>query len=149
MIVYLSPVLDCYDSFLVSWTISRLEKAKDLTNLSLRLAAEKLDPHSRCTIHSDKGGQYFSAERIEICDEFGIERSISRRGYSPNNARMEGFFGRLKMEFFDTRSWKGISTEEFIEELDGWLVYYNEKRVKESLEWLSPLQYREHYLDAA
>lgn len=74
---------------------------------------------------------------------------MSRKGSSPDNARMEGFFGRLKMEFFDTRDWAGVSGEAFIAELDAWLRYYNERRAKQSLGWLSPMQYRRRYLEAA
>ena len=74
---------------------------------------------------------------------------MSRKGHSPDNARMEGFFGRLKMEFFDTRGWRGVSAGEFAGELDRWLTYYNEERPKESLGWMSPLQYRRSTAAAA
>lgn len=147
--VYLSPVLDCYDSSLVGWGISTSARADDLTNPSLERAAGKLVEGDACTVHTDRGGQYFSDRWIGICGESGIARSMSRKGHSPDNARMEGFFGRLKMEFFDTRSWEGASTEAFIGELDRWLVYYNEEREKESLGWLSPMQYRRRYFEAA
>lgn len=147
--VYLSAVLDCYDSSLVSWAISTSEKADELTNPSLEQAARKLDEGDACTIHTDKGGQYFSEGWIEICNSFSIERSMSRKGHSPDNARMEGFFGRLKMEFFDTRDWTEISEGAFIDELDAWLRYYNEQRAKQSLGWLSPMQYRRRFLRTA
>ena len=51
---------------------------------------------------------------------------MSRKGHSPDNARMEGFFGGLKMEFFDTRTGRSVSAEVFAAELDRWLTYYNE-----------------------
>lgn len=147
--VYLSPVLDCFDSSLMSWVVSTSEKAEDLTNPSLQKAAENLNEDDNCTAHTDRGGQYFSAGWIKICEQYGITRSMSRKGHSPDNARIEGFFGRLKMEFFDTRDWRGVSTEKFTAELDKWLVYYNEKRAKQSLNWLSPMQYRKRYYEAA
>lgn len=61
---------------------------------------------------------------------------------------MEGFFGRLKMELFDTQDWKGRSARELISELDSWLAYYDEERPKQSLGWLSPMQYRRQHLGA-
>ena len=67
---------------------------------------------------------------------------MSRKACPPDNARMEGFFGRLKMEFFDTRDWTGASAEKFLGELDAWLLRYNESRPKLSLGWMSPVQYR-------
>ena len=147
--VFLSPVLDCFDSSLVSWQISDSEKADDLTNPSLLRSAEKLGEGHRCCIHTDRGGQYFSEGWVGICSRHGLARSMSRKGRSPDNARMEGFFGRLKMEFFDTRDWRGVSAEEFASELDAWLVYYNEARAKESLGWMSPMGYRRLHLKAA
>ena len=56
---------------------------------------------------------------------------------------LEGFFGRLKVEFFFGRSWQGWSIEEFMDELDDYIRWYNEVRIKESLGGLSPLRYRE------
>lgn len=55
---------------------------------------------------------------------------------------LEGFFGRLKNEFFYGRNWQGVSPQEFSMMLDAYLVYYNERRLKESLGWLSPMQFR-------
>ena len=67
---------------------------------------------------------------------------MSRKGCSPDNAAMEGFFGRLKNEFFYHRSWAATTMSEFIERLDSYLRFYNEERPKQSLGWLSPSQYR-------
>lgn len=50
-------------------------------------------------------------------------------GISPN-ATAEGFFGRLKQEFFHKRSFKGVSMGEFIDMLDDYMVWYRDKRIK-------------------
>lgn len=147
--IYLSPVLDCFDSSLRSWKISTSQKAEDLTNPSLLDAAKKLKTGETPVAHTDRGGPYFSQGWIDICEKFNITRSMSRKGHSPDNARMEGFFGRLKIEFFDTRDWRGVSTQDFFAALDEWLCYYNEDRAKQSLGWLSPMQYRGEFLQAA
>ena len=56
---------------------------------------------------------------------------MSRKGHSPDNARMEGSSAGSD-GFFDTRDWRGVSAEVFAAELDRWLTYYNEERPKES-----------------
>lgn len=38
--------------------------------------------------------------------------------------------------------WAGVSISEFIDILNNYLLWYNEKRVKKSLEYLSPMEYR-------
>lgn len=147
--VYLSPVLDCFDGALAGWEISTSERSEDLTDPSLKAACAGLREGEHPTAHTDRGGHYHAESWKAICGEHGIARSMSRKGCSPDNARMEGFFGRLKMEFFDTRDWKGVGTEAFIAELDSWLVHYNETRPKLSLGWMSPMQYRRSLGQAA
>jgi len=43
--------------------------------------------------------------------------------------------------FYD-RSWAGVTIDRFIDELDSYLRWYNEERVKISLEAKSPKAYR-------
>ena len=81
-------------------------------------------------------------EWIRICEEHGLIRSMSAKGCSPDNAAAEGFFGRLKNELFYGRDWRGVGYEEFRERLAAYLTHYNETRIKKSLDWMSPVQYR-------
>lgn len=39
-------------------------------------------------------------------------------------------------------TWKGVSIEEFINKLDSYIRWYNEKRIMMSLGGLSPKEYR-------
>ena len=57
-------------------------------------------------------------ETGEIC---GLVRSMSRKGYSPDNAACEGFFGRLKNELFYARDWQTTSIEQFTQALDAYI----------------------------
>ena len=68
---------------------------------------------------------------------------MSKKGYSPDNSACEGLFGRLKNEMFYNRDWKGVSIPEFIDVLNEYLVWYNEKRIKVSIENMSPVEYRQ------
>jgi len=75
-------------------------------------------------------------------DNARLTRSMSKKGCSPDNSACEGFFGRLKNEMFYSRSWNDISINQFIDELDKYLKWYNEKRIKMSLSAMSPVSYR-------
>ena len=70
---------------------------------------------------------------------------MSKKGCSPDNSAMEGFFGRLEYEFFHHRGWSGVSIPEFCRMLDAYLRHYNERRPKEKLGRLSPMQYRRSF----
>ena len=138
---YLSPVIDCFDGLVVSWRIGRRPDAA-LANGSLEDACGTLAPGQRPVCHSDRGCHYRWPGWIGICEENGLVRSMSRKGCSPDNSACEGFFGRLKNEFFYHRDWRGVAMESFMAQLDGYIRFYNERRKKQSLGWMSPMQYR-------
>ena len=97
---------------------------------------------SRFLLSTDRGCHYRWPGWIAICDENHLVRSMSKKGCSPDNSAMEGFFGRLKNEFFHHREWSGVTVPEFCRMLDAYLRYYNEERPKEKLGSMSPMQYR-------
>jgi len=138
---YLSPIIDCFDGKVVSWNLSRRPDAA-LVNDMLDEAIGKLLPGENPVIHSDRGAHYRWPGWIERCEAAGLIRSMSAKGCTPDNAACEGFFGRLKNEFFYHRRWHGVSYEEFKEELDIFMRWYNDSRIKKSLGWLSPAEFR-------
>ena len=68
---------------------------------------------------------------------------MSRKACSPDNAACEGFFGRLKTEMFYLNDWRFTTIEQFNDALNGNIRWYNEKQIKVSLGYLSPIDYRE------
>ena len=93
-------------------------------------------------VHSDRGCHYRWPGWLRICEEHGLVRAMSRKGCSPDNARAEGFFGRLKVEFFYGQDWSGVTMEEFMGRLDAYLSWYRDGRLKSDLGYMSPAQYR-------
>ena len=140
--IYLSPIVDCFDGYLPSWSISVSPDAK-LANSMLDKAVSILDESERPIVHSDRGCHYRWPGWIERMKQYGLTRSMSKKGCSPDNSACEGLFGRIKNEFFYFRDWSGVTIEEFIEQLNDYLIWYNEKRIKKSLGYLSPLEYRQ------
>lgn len=139
--VYLSPIIDCFDGLAVSWTIGTSPSA-DLANTMLDKAISFLNADEHPIVHSDRGGHYRWPGWIQRMEDAGLIRSMSKKGCSPDNSACEGFFGRLKNEIFYGRTWEKTSLEEFIVILDEYIHWYNESRIKESLGWMSPLEYR-------
>ncbi len=139
--IYLSPIVDCFDGLLPSWSIGTNPDAA-LVNSMLDRATETLIEGEYPLVHSDRGSHYRWPGWISRMHNAGLQRSMSKKGCSPDNAACEGFFGRLKNEMFYNRSWVGVDIEEFIDVLDKYLVWYNEKRIKISLGAMSPVEYR-------
>ena len=69
-----------------------------------------------------------------------IFQSMSRKGNCLDNSVMENFFGLLKQEIYYGTVY--YSYEELKTEIEKYIRYYNEKRIKEKLGGLSPGQYR-------
>ncbi|APL63867.1 integrase (plasmid) [Escherichia coli] len=106
-------------------------------------AVETLNAGERPVIHSDRGGHYRWSGWLERVNAEGLIRSMSRKGCSPDNAACEGFFGRLKTEMYYGRKWSGITPEKFMQQVDTYIRWYNERRIKLSPGAVSPKMYRQ------
>lgn len=139
--VYLSPIIDCFDGLPVSWSIGTSPNA-ELVNTMLDEATASLKENERPIVHSDRGAHYRWPSWIERIEKANLTRSMSKKGCSPDNAACEGFFGRLKNEMFYDQSWAGVTIEQFIKQLDEYIRWYAQDRIKISLGGMSPLKYR-------
>jgi transposase InsO family protein/transposase-like protein len=139
--VYLSPLIDCFDGMVSSWSIST-SPSSQLVNSMLNNYINNLKQNEQPLIHSDRGAHYRWPEWINIMDNANLTRSMSKKGCSPDNSACEGFFGRLKNEMFYKRDWSNISIESFINQLNQYIHWYNSKRIKMSLGGMSPTEYR-------
>lgn len=137
--LYLSPILDLYNSEVVSYNISRrpnFNQTIDMVNKALA----KLPPGTRPVLHSDQGWQYQMREYQKLLRHHKIRQSMSRKGNCLDNAVMENFFGILKSELFYLQKFKTIASLQ--QEIVTYIDYYNNERIKQKLNGLSPVQYR-------
>ncbi len=140
--VYLSPMIDCFDGMVVSWSIGTRPNA-ELVNTMLDAAIDKVAASGeRPVVHSDRGGHYRWPGWLNRIADAKLVRSMSRKGCSPDNAACEGFFGRLKTEMFFARDWLSTTIEEFVAALDAYIRWYNDVRIKSSLGFRSPAEHR-------
>lgn len=109
----------------------------ELVNTMLDAAIETVAyADARPIVHYDRGAHYRWPGWLWIGDA-KLARSMSRKGYSQDNAACEGFFGRLQAELFYPRDWKAATVEQFVNEIDSYIRWYryNEKRS------LSPIEH--------
>ena len=139
--VYLSPMIDCYDGMVVAHTAGTSPNA-ELANTMLDRAAATLRPGERPVVHSDRGCHYRWPGWLERMGRHGLVRSMSAKGCSPDNAAAEGFFGRMKVESVYPEHWEERTCEEVIGLAGEYIHWYNHSRIKQSLGWKSPVEYR-------
>lgn len=104
-------------------------------------AVSQLSSREKPIVHSDKDIQYRWPSWIERMDNAGLTRSMSKKCPLDNSA-CEEVFERLKNEMFYNADWTGINISDFIDILNNYLVWYNEARIKKSLGYMSPMEYR-------
>jgi len=97
--VYLSPIVDCFDRMLFYWTVSMTPDVA-LVNDMLDGAISRLGEAEYSIVHSDRGCYYRWFGWINRMEKVGLERSISKKGCSPDNSVCEGLFDWLKNEMF-------------------------------------------------
>lgn len=104
--VCLSPIMDCFDGGLPAWSIGTSPDAR-LANDSLKAVCGTPGGSERSVINSDRECHYRWPGWIGICERNHLVRSMSKKDCLPDNSAMEGFFGRLKNEFFHHRNRSG------------------------------------------
>lgn len=132
--LYLSPIVDCLDGAVVAWSVSERPDG-GLAMSMLGAAIGRIPPDAAgLVLHTDRGGLYRMGAWKEACAAAGITRSMSRLGHSPDNARMEGFFGTMKNEMFHGRDWSTATLGELRAAIDSYMSSYNGTRLKRFFE---------------
>ncbi len=144
--LYLDPFMDMCNGEILSFGIDKHPSAKNVMNALEQAIEITSDCPYRRTFHSDQGWAYQMSAYTHRLKQERIFQSMSRKGKCLDNAVMENFFGLLKQEIY-----YGViyySYEELKSEIERYIKYYNEQRIKEKLGWMSPVQYRLNLLVA-
>ena len=138
--VYVSALLDLYDGAVMSMTMSYRNNTDLIMSMFDKMEQSNLDRLENMLIHSDQGILYRSTRYYEFLKTKHIVQSMSRRGNCYDNAVIESFFGTFKSETI--RLYPITSIGQLANELREYTKYYNEVRLKSSLGYRSPLEYR-------
>ena len=144
--LYLSPVLDLFNREIITYTIDS-RPTYSLVSDMLEKALERLPEDHQLLMHSDQGWHYQMEKYRKRLQSRGIVQSMSRKGNCYDNSVMENFFGIMKSEFLYLKEFESL--KHFKLELEKYIEYYNNKRIKAKLKGMSPVQYRTHAQQAA
>jgi len=145
--VYLAVIMDLFSRQIVGWSIDEqmtVDLVKDAFNMAV--ARRKVEPG--LLLHSDRGVQYRAWEYQEALEGEGIVQSMSRKGNCWDNAAMESFFSRLKVElvFAEQYATLGDAYSSIFEYIE---VFYNRVRRHSAINYRSPAQYEQEYAQCA
>lgn len=137
--LYLASVMDLCGKKIVGISMDG-RMTKELVINALADAVNRGGKSEGGIMHSDRGSQYCSTEYQRLLRKFGFKCSMSRKGNCWDNAPMESFWGKLKMEWlneqqFKTRDEAKAAVFEYI-----W-IFYNRKRIHETNGYITPEEY--------
>ncbi|WP_237708664.1 IS3 family transposase [Marinobacterium stanieri] len=137
--LYLATVMDLYSRSIVGWSLDT-HMTEQLITDALNMAFKRRDIEPGLIIHSDRGVQYRSNRYQTLMEQHGCKPSMSRKGNCWDNAVMESFFSRLKVELIYAEQYRTIDEAksgifEYIE------VFYNRIRRHSALGYVSPAEY--------
>jgi transposase InsO family protein len=141
--VYLCATFDLFDNSIVSYSMS--DRADTQLVLQVLGNTYKQDNNKEMLLHSDRGSQFTSKDYVAALKEAGITHSMSRAGKCIDNGPMEGFFGILKTERYYLKKYQDY--EELEEDIHSYMKFYNEDRLQKKLGELSPLEFRNQYIE--
>ncbi len=140
--LYLSPIIDLFNQEIISYELTERPIFNQVV-MMLKKAFKKIPDNTRLILHSDQGWQYQMRRYQHLLEEKGIIQSMSRKGNCLDNAIIENFFGILKSELFYLKKYKSI--DQLKTEINEYITYYNNDRIKSNLNKMSPIKYRTHY----
>lgn len=137
--VYLSPIIELFNGEIISYNLSESPNFKQISDM-LEDAFKTLEAHQKPILHSDQGWQYRMPKYKQLLSKQGIIQSMSRKGNCYDNAIIENFFGTIKSEVFYLKKYSSI--EELKNDINEYISYYNNDRIKLNLNGKSPIKYR-------
>ena len=139
--IYLAVVMDLYSRTIVGWSVDTHMRESLICN-ALDMALARRDISDNLIVHSDRGVQYRSnIYRDKLLDN-GCTISMSRKSNCWDNAVIESFFSRFKVECIYPNRFKSIEQAksdifEYIE------IFYNRKRKHSAIGYVSPMQFEQ------
>ncbi len=145
--LFLAVVIDLFSRKVVGWSM-RPDMQRNLVIDALQMAWFKRTPGKKAELifHSDRGRQYASDDFCGLLKEHGITPSMSRKGNCWDNACSESLFGSLKVERLHDQRFHTI--REAKDEVIAWLLWYNQSRMHSTLNYVSPAQFEQDWMDA-
>lgn len=139
--LYLACVLDICSRRVLGYSMATHMRAELVIDALTMAVATRGGDVDGVIFHADRGSQYTSAAFAQVCDGFGIRRSMGRAGSSYDNALAESFWQGLKRETMHQRMFSTVRQARL--EIFQWLTYYNARRRHSALNYLSPAEFEQ------
>lgn len=135
---YVCTIIDLHNREIIGYSAGASKNAELVEKALLRCNYSLQDIK---VFHSDRGNEYDNVLIDEILTTFKIDRSLSRKGNPYDNAVSEATNKSLKTEFIYQHKFESL--EQLQLELSEHIYWYNNLRIHASLDYMTPVEYRE------
>lgn len=145
--LYLATVMDLFSRKIIGWSLDT-NMTEQLITRAMQMAIDARGVSPGLIVHSDRGSQYRSNAYVGFLERHNITRSMSRKGNCWDNAVMESFYARLKVELIYAKNYQSIDAAR--SGIFGYIeVFYNRKRRHSANDGVSPVEFEEKAAVAA
>jgi transposase InsO family protein len=138
--LYLEPIMDLYNREILDYELFQVPNLENSLKVFKRLVPTITGNSYKTTIHTDQGWQYRHYSYQSLMKKNHIRISMSKVSTPVDNAPIESFFNKLKVEIKPLKQIKDIN--ELKTEIDNFIDYYNNVRIQHKLKGRSPVNYR-------
>ncbi len=135
---YVCLLVDLYNREIVGHSVGN-RKDSDLVKAAFATVAFPLTDIE--VLHTDRGSEFANASIDEMLEAFGIKRSLSKKGCPYDNAVIESANNNLKRGLVHRESF--ADTERLRQRVNEWVWFYNNRRIHSTLDYMSPVEFRE------
>lgn len=138
---YICVLVDLYNREIIGYSAGPHKTAKLVKQafMTVRGSLEKIN-----IFHTDRGNEFKNQLIEETLEAFDITRSLSHKGCPYDNAVAEATFKIIKTEFVKNQTFANLDALKL--GLADYVNWFNNHRLHSSLNYLTPVEYRENNL---
>lgn len=134
---YICLLTDLYNREIIGYSCGRHKDAE----LVIRAFAKVKGPLFQIELfHTDRGSEFKNQKIDDILEAFKIKRSLSMKGCPYDNAVAEATYKLIKKEFIYRRRFMTLGQLQV--ELDRYVTWFNTRRIHSTLDYMSPVEYK-------
>ena len=135
---YLASVLDLHSKKIIGYAFGkRMTNTLVIKALKNAYYSQNPDENKSLIFHTDLGSQYTSNDLKNLCKEFNIIQSFSKKGCPYDNACIESFHSSIKKEEIYRNKYRTFEEANIaiFKYIEGW---YNRKRLHSAINYMTP-----------
>lgn len=132
--MYLVAIIDWFSRYVLSWELSNTQDIE----FCLKALSDAISQAKPEIFNSDQGSQFTSEKFTGILKDKGIKISMDGRGRALDNIFVERLWRTVKYENVYLNDYQSVS--DLRRGLKDYFDFYNQKRLHQSLSYLTPAQ---------